>query len=72
MWLGWLQFFSKSLGPSEWVGIGLKMSWKNFEPFLYHKNSGASLLKFGPFGAGSHGAGKLTEFLRGSTSVFMI
>ena len=43
-----------------------------FEPFLYHKNSGASLLKFGPFGAGSHGAGKLTEFLRGSTSVFMI
>ena len=45
---------------------------KIFEPFLYHKNSGASLLKFVPFGAGSRGAGKLAEFIRGSTSAFMI
>ena len=45
---------------------------KIFEPFLYHKNSGANLLNFGPFGACSHGAGKLAEFFLGSTSVFMI
>ena len=41
------------------------------EIFLFYKNSGASLLKFGPFGAGSLGAGKLAEFLRGCTTVFM-
>ena len=49
------------------------MSLDFFEKnFLYHKNSGASLLKFGPFGAGSLGAGILAEFLRGCTTVFMI
>ena len=42
------------------------------EIFLYHKNSGASLLKFGPFGAGSLGADILAESLRGCTTVFMI
>ena len=41
------------------------------EFFLYNKNSGASLLNFGPFGAGSLGEGKLAEFLRGCTAVFM-
>ena len=25
-----------------WVGIGLKRSKKNFEPFLYYKNTGAT------------------------------
>ena len=62
----------KLLGLSVWVDIGLKSSWKTFEQFLIFKNSGASLVKSGPFGAGSLEAGILAEFLRGSTTVFTI
>ena len=55
-----------------WADTGLKSSYKNFESFFYFKNSGASLVKSGPFGAGSLEAGILAEFLRGSTTVFII
>ena len=39
---------------------------------MIFKNSGASLVKSGPFGAGSLETGILAEFLRSSTTVFAI
>ena len=63
-----ITIFSKSLGPKVWVGDRSQEVIKFFYPFLYHKIIGASLLKFGPFGAdSSHGAGKLAEFFKGNS-----
>ena len=58
-----ITIFLKIWGPSVQVGIGLKRSYKFFEPFLYCKKSMEILLNFWPIGAGSLKWGRLAGFL---------
>ena len=67
-----ITFFSK-IDWSSCVDKDRSLDVNRFlrEIFSCYKNCGASLLNFGPFGAGSLGAGELAQFIRGCTTVFM-